>query len=207
MVLELIKPGTHFNFLKYRKLAYLISAVVIVAGLVSLVVKGGPRYGVDFAGGLSIQIRFAKDMDVPALTKAMEEAGLENVVVQRFGQEGNHEYLARASEHKGAQESLRAAVDKVLATQFPDSGFSVQRLEMVGPKVGADLRGKALEAIFYSVLLIAIYIPAGSSNAGWRPASWRQDSPAASTCSSSWAPPLPGSSWPPCASPWPCALS
>jgi len=158
MVLELIKPGTHFNFLKYRKLAYLISAVVIVAGLVSLVVKGGPRYGVDFAGGLSIQIRFAKDMDVPALTKAMEEAGLENVVVQRFGQEGNHEYLARASEQKGAQESLRTAVDKVLAAQFPDSGFSVQRLEMVGPKVGADLRGKALEAIFYSVLLIAIYI-------------------------------------------------
>lgn len=158
MVLELIKPGTHINFLKYRKLAYLISAAVILAGLVSLVVKGGPRFGVDFAGGLSIQIRFAKDMDMPALTKALEGAGLDNVVVQRFGQEAAHEYLARASEQKVAQDSVRASVDKALAAQFPDSGYSVQRLEMVGPKVGADLRGKALEAIFYSVLLIAIYI-------------------------------------------------
>ena len=158
MVLELIKPGTNINFLKYRKLAYLLSALVIVAGLVSLVAKGGPRFGVDFAGGLSIQVRFAKDMDVQALTKAVDGVGLTNVVVQRFGQEDAHEYLIRASEHTVSQEAIRAGVEKVLAEQFPDSGFSIQRLEMVGPKVGADLRGKALEAIFYSVLLIAIYI-------------------------------------------------
>jgi preprotein translocase subunit SecF len=158
MVLELIKPGTNINFLKYRKLAYVLSALVIVAGLVSLFVKGGPRYGVDFAGGLSIQVRFAKEMDVQAIAKAVDEVGLDNVVVQRFGQEDANEYLIRASDREVNQESVQAAVEKALAAHLPDSGFSIQRLEMVGPKVGADLRAKALEAIFYSVLLIAIYI-------------------------------------------------
>lgn len=158
MVLELIKPGTNINFLKYRKLAYLISAVIILAGFVSLAVKGGPRFGVDFAGGLSIQVRFAKPMDVEAIDKAVAEVGLQNVVVQRFGQDEANEYLIRASDHDINQETLRASVESALAKNLPDSGYAVQRLEMVGPKVGADLRGKALEAIFYSLLLIAIYI-------------------------------------------------
>jgi len=158
MVLELIKPGTRINFLKYRKLAYLISAAIIVAGFISLAVKGGPRFGVDFSGGLSIQVRFTKNMDVEAIAKAVDGVGLQNVVVQRFGQEDANEFLIRASDHEINQESVRAGVEAALAKNLPDSGYSVQRLEMVGPKVGADLRGKALEAIFYSVLLIAIYI-------------------------------------------------
>ncbi len=158
MVLELIRPGTNINFLKYRKLAYVISAAIIVAGFISLAVKGGPRFGVDFSGGLSIQVRFAKPIDVEAVTKAVDEVGLQNVVVQRFGQDDANEVLIRASDHEVNQETVRVAVESALAKNLPDSGYAVQRLEMVGPKVGADLRGKALEAIFYSVLLIAIYI-------------------------------------------------
>jgi preprotein translocase subunit SecF len=158
MVLELIRPGTNINFLKYRKLAYMVSAAFIVAGFVSLAVKGGPRFGVDFAGGLSIQVRFAKEMDVQAIAKAVDGVGLENVVVQRFGQEDANEYLIRATDREVSQETIRIGVEKALAEHLPDSGYSIQRLEMVGPKVGADLRSKALEAIFYSVLLIAIYI-------------------------------------------------
>ncbi len=158
MVLELIRPGTNFNFLKYRKLAYLLSAAVILAGFVSLIVKGGPSYGVDFAGGLSIQVRFAKPMDVAEINKAVGEVGLSNVSVQRFGQEEANEYLIRASDQDVDQAKVRSDVETVLSKAFPDSGLDVQRLEMVGPKVGADLRGKALEAIFYSILLIAIYI-------------------------------------------------
>ncbi|MHC1713964.1 MAG: protein translocase subunit SecF [Solidesulfovibrio sp.] len=158
MVLELIRPGTNINFLKYRKLAYALSAAIILAGFVSLVMKGGPRFGVDFAGGLSIQVRFTKTMDVEAIAKAVDEVGLKSVAVQRFGQEGSNEFLIRASDQDVNSQTVRASIESALGKNLPDSGYSVQRLEMVGPKVGADLRGKALEAIFYSVLLIAIYI-------------------------------------------------
>lgn len=158
MVLELIRPGTNINFLKYRKLAYLISAAIVLAGFVSLAVKGGPRFGVDFSGGLSIQVRFAKAMDVEQIAQAVDGVGLEGIVVQRFGQDDANEFLIRASDQAVNPETVRTAVETALGKSFPDSGFAVQRLEMVGPKVGSDLRGKALEAIFYSVLLIAIYI-------------------------------------------------
>jgi preprotein translocase subunit SecF len=97
-------------------------------------------------------------MDVEAIAKAVDQVGLQNVVVQRYGQEDTNEFLIRASDHAVNQETVRAGVEAALAKNLPDSGYAVQRLEMVGPKVGADLRGKALEAIFYSVLLIAIYI-------------------------------------------------
>jgi preprotein translocase subunit SecF len=158
MVLELIRPGTNINFLKYRKLAYLISAAIVLAGFVSLAVKGGPRFGVDFAGGLTIQVRFAKAMDVESIAKAVDAVGLQSVVVQRFGQDDANEFLIRASDQDVNPETVRTGIEAALAKSLPDSGYAVQRLEMVGPKVGADLRGKALEAIFYSVLLIAIYI-------------------------------------------------
>jgi preprotein translocase subunit SecF len=158
MVLELIRPGTNINFLKYRKLAYLVSAAIVLAGFISLAVKGGPRFGVDFAGGLTIQVRFAQPMDVERIAKAVEEVGLQGVVVQRFGQEDSNEFLIRASDQDVKGETVQTGVEAALAKNLPGSGFAVQRLEMVGPKVGADLRGKALEAIFYSVLLIAIYI-------------------------------------------------
>jgi len=158
MGFEIIKPDTNFDFLKFRKIGYAISAIIILAGIVSIVAKGGLRYGVDFAGGLTIQMKFAKSMDVAEVKKALDPVGLQGLVVQRFGQEGDNEYLARASGDDVTQEGVRAAVDKTMKAAFPDSGFEMQRLEMVGPKVGADLRSKALEAIFYAVLLIAIYI-------------------------------------------------
>lgn len=158
MGLELIKPGTHIDFLKYRKIAYVFSAAIILAGFLSLAVKGGPRYGVDFAGGLTIQLKFDKPVDVADIRKGLEPVGLQGMAVQRFGQDSDGEYLVRATEQDMSQEGIREAVTTALAKALPDSGFSVQRLEMVGPKVGADLRSKAIEAVFYAVLLIAIYI-------------------------------------------------
>ncbi len=158
MGLEIVKPDTRFDFLKFRKIGYLISATLILIGLASIAMKGGLQYGVDFAGGLTIQMKFSKAMDVAEIKKALDPVGLQGLVVQRFGQESDNEYLARASGQEISQEGVRAEFQKAMTTAFPDAGFELQRLEMVGPKVGADLRSKALEAIFYAVLLIAIYI-------------------------------------------------
>lgn len=158
MGLEIVKPDTNFDFLKFRKIGYLLSATIICIGLASIIMKGGLQYGVDFAGGLTIQMKFTKSMDVAQIKDALKPVGLQGLVVQRFGQEADNEYLARASGQEVSQEGVRAAFQKAMTAAFPDSGFEMQRLEMVGPKVGADLRSKALEAIFYAVLLIAIYI-------------------------------------------------
>ena len=105
-----------------------------------------------------VQVKLQQDVALDALNNALDSAGLEGSQVQSFGQEGDHEYLIRLSSTDKPSSEVRAALDKGLGEKLPGVGFEVQRLESVGPKVGADLRTKALEAMFYATLLIAVYI-------------------------------------------------
>lgn len=158
MGLQIIKPDTNIDFIGFRKIAFIISAIVILAGVTSLALKGGPQYGIDFAGGMIVQVKVDKDTDVKELKTAMKGAELPGLVVQTFGLEGDHEYLIRTSSSEVTSKEVREKVTKAFTDNLGGAKFEIQRLEMVGPKVGADLRTKALEALFYAVLIIAVYI-------------------------------------------------
>ncbi|EGJ51369.1 protein translocase subunit SecF [Desulfocurvibacter africanus] len=158
MGFQIIKPNTNINFIGIRRIAYIISLTVILAGLGSLLVKGGPQYGIDFAGGMIVQIKFDQQVDVDQLKSALGDTDLPGLVVQSFGQEDDYEFLVRTSASDIPSDTVRKRVSDALSSDLPGLGFEVQRLEMVGPKVGSDLRSKALEAVFYAVLIIAIYI-------------------------------------------------
>ncbi|WP_319466884.1 protein translocase subunit SecF [uncultured Pseudodesulfovibrio sp.] len=158
MGLQLIKPDTKIDFIGFRKIAFIISAIIILAGVASLAIKGGPQYGIDFAGGMIVQVKVDKDTDVKELKNAMKGAELPGLVVQTLGMEGDHEYLIRTSSSDISSQEVRDKVTKAFTANLDGAHFEIQRLEMVGPKVGADLRTKALEALFYAVLIIAVYI-------------------------------------------------
>jgi len=158
MGLQLIKPDTHIDFIGIKKFAFILSAVLILAGIASLAIKGGPKYGIDFAGGMIVQVKADKANDVETIKDAMSGVELPGLVVQTLGLEGDHEYLIRTSSSDISSQDVRAKVSEALGKGLGEGGFEIQRLEMVGPKVGADLRSKALEAMFYAVLLIAVYI-------------------------------------------------
>jgi len=64
MGLHFIRPDTKIDFVGFRYVAYCVSAALILLGLVSLVVKGGPRYGIDFAGGIVVQVKFEQKTDM-----------------------------------------------------------------------------------------------------------------------------------------------
>lgn len=158
MGLELIKPNINFDFMRYRKYAYVLSALFILAGAISLVMKGGPRYGVDFAGGMTIQLKFAKPVSPEQVKKPLDAAGLPGITVQRMGQESDAAFLISASERGEPLEQVRVRVEDALKKDMGEGAYQVQRFEVVGPKVGADLRAGALNAIFYAILIIAVYI-------------------------------------------------
>ncbi|MDD3312014.1 protein translocase subunit SecF [Pseudodesulfovibrio sp.] len=158
MGLQLIKPDTNINFIGIRKIAFIISGLFILAGLISLTINGGPKYGIDFAGGMIVQVKAEKPMDVSEFKKGLAGLELPGLVVQTLGLEGDHEYLVRTSTSEISSQEIRDQLTDALAKNIKDNSFEIQRLEMVGPKVGADLRAKALEAMFYAVLLIAVYI-------------------------------------------------
>jgi protein-export membrane protein SecD len=165
--LSFVRPGTAFNFIGNRRVAFAASALALLVGVGSLVAHGGPKYGIDFAGGVTVQMRVDGGLDTEAFAKALVAEGLEGVAVQRIGMEADHEYLVRISEQQGlGTDTVRDHVRAAMTAQAPDAAYEIQRQEMVGPKVGADLRESALEAMFYAVLLIAIYI-SGRFEARW----------------------------------------
>ncbi|QJB57707.1 protein translocase subunit SecF [Pseudodesulfovibrio sp. zrk46] len=158
MGLQVIKPDTNIDFIGFKKIAFILSAIIILAGVGSLALKGGPKYGIDFAGGMIVQVKIDKAQDIKEVKDAMKGVELPGLVIQTLGLEGDHEYLIRTSSSDISSQEVRGKVSEALSSNLGATGFEIQRLEMVGPKVGADLRTKALEALFYAVLIIAVYI-------------------------------------------------
>lgn len=157
MGFSFIRHDTKFDFIGLRHWAYGISALLIVVAIVSTLWGNGLKMGIDFAGGVIVQIQFQKPVHDDALKKSLEIPALPEITTQRFG-DGDRDYLLRLSNSDSDATHVRTAVVDALAAAFPDNAAEIQRLEVVGPKVGADLTNKALSALYYAVLLIAVYI-------------------------------------------------
>jgi len=155
--MEFIKPGINIDFIGKRKIAFVFSAVMIFATIFLLIWRGGPNYGVDFSGGVLIQVRLDQKRTPSELKSALRLVQLQDSIVQEFGEQGQSEYLIRVRETDVELTGLSDRVEEALVHEF-GQGVEMRRVEMVGPKVGKDLRQKALFAIFYAILFIAIYI-------------------------------------------------
>ncbi|MBU4564506.1 MAG: protein translocase subunit SecF [Desulfarculus sp.] len=156
--MEFIKPNVNINFVGNRVKAYIVSGLLILLTVVSLLIHGGPNYGIDFAGGILVQVRFTQPTDAADIKKALAPLGMDQSLVQGFGDKKNNEFLIR-NERSGLElQGLSDRVRTTLAKTYGKGKVEVRRVEMVGPKVGKDLREKALLAIFYAIIMIAVYI-------------------------------------------------
>ena len=154
--MQFIKPDINIDFIGKRRAAYVVSAALILLTVVTLVWHRGPRYGIDFAGGTVIQVQFKGAVAIDAVKEGLAEAGLGQATVQRFGQVDDNEYLIRSDLADNPDQLSEQLVEAL--GRHTGAAAEVQRVEMVGPQVGKDLQKKALQAIFYSLLFIAIYI-------------------------------------------------
>jgi preprotein translocase subunit SecF len=154
--MQFIKPDIILDFIGKRRAAYVVSAALILLTVVTLVWHRGPRYGIDFAGGTVIQVQFKGAVAIDAVKEGLAEAGLGQATVQRFGQVDDNEYLIRSDLADNPDQLSERLVEAL--GRHTGAAAEVQRVEMVGPQVGKDLQKKALQAIFYSLLFIAIYI-------------------------------------------------
>ena len=155
--MEFIKPGTNINFIGNRNIAFVISGIFIIATIFLLIWRGGPNYGVDFTGGVLIQVKFDGKTNTTDIKNALKPIELQDSIVQGFGEEGESEFLIRINKTDIDLPTLSRRVEQSLKSEM-GKVVDVRRVEMVGPKVGSDLRQKALFAIFYAILFIAIYI-------------------------------------------------
>ncbi len=154
--MELIRPNTRFDFIGKKKITIWISAVVILISFGSIFLHGGLRYGVDFAGGILLQIKFSKAMDISEVRNALEAMGSKDAMVQKFGEE--NEFLIRVEKASGDLEEMSKKIQTSLQGRFKDKALEIRRVEVVGPKVGKDLKEKAIWAMVLSFLGILVYV-------------------------------------------------
>jgi preprotein translocase subunit SecF len=161
--MQIIKPDTNFDFVGKRRMAAIFSLLLILIGIGSLVAQGGPSYGIDFAGGTLVQVKFVEETKANDIKKALESLNLRGMTVQSFGDETN-EFLLRAQnagevvEGSGKLESMGDQIGSALVESYGKEKVEIRRVEMVGPQVGKDLRMKGLLAILYAMGGILLYV-------------------------------------------------
>lgn len=132
----------------------MVSAAVILAGLISLGMRG-LDYGIDFLGGTEMIVRFENPMQIGDVRNAMAKGGLEKAEVKSYG--SDNDFVLRTTE-QGAGTSIGDKMRATIAQTFPDNTFQVLKEDKIGPKIGSELRMKAFWAIFWSLIAISIYI-------------------------------------------------
>lgn len=152
---ELIRPDTKFDFVRYRKIAMTISGILnlVILGAIFIV---GPRYGIDFAGGTLLHVRFKEAVDIGRVREAVGEAG-GDVSVQEFGTVRG-EYLLRIPESATDLSSFTVRIREKLDGTFGPSAYEVLRSETVGPRVGSDLRRRGILAVVFATIMMGAYI-------------------------------------------------
>lgn len=155
--MQFVKPDININFVGKRKIAFSVSLAMILISIASLAIHGGPKYGIDFAGGSLVQVKFNEPVSVNMIKSGLAAIDLGKSSVQGFGEQSENEYLIRTDRSVETSGGFSLTVQQALESST-GKGVTVRRVEMVGPQVGKDLREKALFAMFYALLFIAIYI-------------------------------------------------
>ena len=154
--MELVKHDLKIDFLGKRSITMALSAVLIIAGIASIVFHGGLRYGIDFAGGTLVQLKFKVPPMIDDIRQGLKSLELGDSTIQEFGSDEDILIRVEHSQEKlqAVGENIRKSVGEVMRTE----DISLERVEMVGPKVGKDLREKAMLAILYATFGIVLYI-------------------------------------------------
>jgi preprotein translocase subunit SecF len=146
---------THIDFIGKRKIALIISAVLILAGLVSLIIQGGPSLGIDFTGGTSLQLRFENEVDIGEIRNILSDIGFSGAEIKEFGVD--NEILIRIQQ-QSQNEDVSDIIINELSEKMPNNKLEIRMNEAVGPRIGNELRRATIWAILAALILILIYI-------------------------------------------------
>jgi preprotein translocase SecF subunit len=152
-----IPDNTRIPFVRYQYWAYAFSGTLILLTLILLPTKG-LNFGVDFQGGILMEVGMAGPADLAAMRSTLNGLGLGEVALQEFGGPAN--VLIRVERQPGGEQGQLAAVNKAKAalTERFGQDISYRRVEFVGPKVSSDLLWAGTQASVYAIIAILVYI-------------------------------------------------
>ena len=148
---------TSFDFVGKRYIAYLISIVLVVLGVLALIQisRGAANMGIDFAGGTSIQVKFQRPVDLGAVREALSKSGIKDSEPQQFAD--GRSVMIRLKRSTAAA-GMAQQVQDALRAGFADNPFTLEASTEVGPAIGKELQKKALLAVVISLAGIVLYI-------------------------------------------------
>lgn len=156
-MLKLVPAGTKIQFVSWRRFAYALSGAMMALSLV-LFLAMGLNLGIDFKGGILIELGTTEPADLGAIRSSVRRLGLGDIAIQEFG--SPTEVLIRIERQPGdatAQEAAVARVKEALALDIADQ-LSYRRVEVVGPKVSGELIWSGVLAVVLAVFAVLIYI-------------------------------------------------
>lgn len=141
---------TNIDFISKQKITGFLSIALIIAGIISLIMKGGPLLSIDFTGGTVAQVKFEKPVELSQLRNTLSEFGFKGAEIVEFG---SPDEILIKTQFSGSSSEISEQLTLALGKTF-----TLRRVESVGPKIGKELQSDALKAIGLALVLILIYI-------------------------------------------------
>jgi preprotein translocase subunit SecF len=152
----LIPPDINIDFVGLRYKMIAMSWGLIAIGLMSIFGFGRFNFGIDFAGGTMVHVKFKQPPKIAEVRAALKGPDLRDIAVQELG-EGQFQVRVRSPE-SGDDAVPRAEIRKSLTDQFGEGSYEVLREETVGPKVGRELWRSAMLAVLFATVMMGVYI-------------------------------------------------
>jgi len=149
--------ATHIDFIGARKFAYAFSITTLLISIIFLIINGGPKLGIDFTGGTSMQIKFQNNIEIGQIRNALGNIGLGEAEIKHIGEASENAFLIRVGqlgEGLEVAQRIQDAVTKVL----PSHPYEVWSVTEIGPKIGGELRRAAVMSIIVALIGLLIYI-------------------------------------------------
>ena len=151
-----------FDFLSSSRFVTTVSLTLSVLGLI-WIITNGLNYGIDFSGGNEMQVRFQSPPKVESLREYISGKGFFKPSVQTIGNEKNEFliFIPHVSDKEKKEGTNAALLDNLIAEfkkDFSEQGVEIRKVDSVGPQIGSELRKKGILAVFYSLIMILIYL-------------------------------------------------
>ena len=152
--MQLLSDKLKIDFMGKRRLAMILSAVILVISLAALISKG-LNFGIDFTGGTLIEVGYPESVELEPIRTALADAGFDSAQVQHFG--SSRDVLVRIAPQTD-KESAQLSEEAIAGLRQLNAAVEMRRIEFVGPQVGEELTEQGALAMIYALIGILIYI-------------------------------------------------
>jgi preprotein translocase subunit SecF len=150
---------TNIDFIGKRRTWYFVSVLVTVAGIVWALARG-VEFGIDFAGGTELQLQFKQNVQIEQVRQALDNGGFRGAEVKYYGKDESG-VLLRVREGGQGSEAGAEAARRVLASMdkgFPNNPYVLLQKQHISPKIGSEMRAKAIWAVVFTCLVVLVYL-------------------------------------------------